>query len=40
MEIKAEKLETKNTTELSVADYLILGGGLMIAAGYVYNQVS
>ena len=40
MEIKAEKLETKNATEVPLADMLLMAGGLLIAAGYIYNQAS
>ncbi|HMY37481.1 MAG TPA: hypothetical protein PLH27_03675 [bacterium] len=39
MEIKAEKLETKNPTEMSVGDWLILiGAGMMVAGGFMQQS--
>ena len=38
MEIKAEKLEVKNPTEMSVGDWLILIGTGMLVAGGMMQQ--
>lgn len=40
MEIKAVKLEKKNPTELSVGDYIIIAGLLLMIAGGVYPAVA